>query len=281
MEKNEYDKNWEKRIRFVTRHYKEKGLDTERAWKTFAREQGIKTIIPFRRYLYSAASVLLILITIGSLYVWNQGRPQWVTITSGAGEVKQVILSDQTSLTLAGGSRITYDARRFPAKGRDIELAGKAWFDIQRDEEHPFTVITALSKVVVLGTNFELADSGEEVSLYVYTGTVSFSPDKGEEVILTAGMSVHYSPEQESVEVSEEINPNRLSWKTNELNFNNTPLAQVIRDLEDHYHIRIRNIPSQSELSLTASFSRMPPEEVLLIINQTLDIGLQAIPLTD
>ena len=66
MKNNERDDRFEKRLRFVVRHYKEGSLDEDKAWKRFAFRQGICRQVAFRRYWMAAASVVLLLIGFGT-----------------------------------------------------------------------------------------------------------------------------------------------------------------------------------------------------------------------
>ena len=99
----------------------------------------------------------------------------------------------------------------------------------------------------------------------VVTGKVRFAAGKEPEpVILTAGMSASYSNEKKEIDILKEENPNNLSWKTKQLRFNDTPLEQV----------EIINKVDSPDSRLTATFNDLPLDEVLMVINQTLDIRL-------
>lgn len=78
--------------------------------------------------------------------------------------------------------------------------------------------------------------------------------------------------------VLEEQDANYLAWETGELRFNNTPVEKVIEDLSEYYGAPVRSRSMLRGEKLTATFERMPLEDVLLIINQTLDLRLTARP---
>ena len=89
-------------------------------------------------------------------------------------------------------------------------------------------------------------------------------------------MSARYSAEEQQIKVEKEENENLLSWQNRELVFRDTPLPRVIHDLELCYDVRITNRKSASDsLRLTATFRDMSLDEVLTVINQTLDIVLK------
>lgn len=265
-----------KRFGFVLRRYKENALDAGNAWRQFAGRQGIRHSLPFRRYLFAAAASLLLLIGAGSMiYLMKLSDSQWVIITAGNGERKDVFLPDSTCVTLAGNSELRYNNKKYGKKRRAVQLKGKAFFEVTRDESRPFSIQTKATETVVLGTSFMITETKDSTSLYIESGKVSFSGAKGG-IILTAGMSAVCNHEAEEANLMDgPEQPNILAWKTGELVFNNTPLYTVIRDLSEYYRVRIiNNVQADDNLKLTATFTGLPVDEVLLIINQTLETSL-------
>ena len=58
------------------------------------------------------------------------------------------------------------------------------------------------------------------------------------------------------------------------MRFNDTPLEKVVSDLSEYYQVNIINKAETPNLKLTATFNDLPLEDVLLVINQTLDTRL-------
>src|SRR3546814_12524306 len=84
---------------------------------------------------------------------------------TGTGEMRNVTLSDGSSVTLDTGSAI---AVNYGDGRRGVRLlAGRAWFDVAHDERHPFTVSAADARVRVTGTAFDvgLDDDSNDVTL--------------------------------------------------------------------------------------------------------------------
>ena len=79
--------------------------------------------------------------------------------------------------------------------------------------------------------------------------------------------------ENGQIQVSAKDHLNELAWKTHRLVYQNTPLREVVADLEKLYQIKLKNIPPQN-LKLTATFDTMEISDILYIINQTLDTNL-------
>ena len=277
---NEQEHKLEQRIRFVAKHYEEGRLDTDKAWQKFAgKHQGRRTVA-FRRYWMAAASVVLLLIGFGTYFMTDRNSPEWVAVTTEPGQIKEVYLPDSTLISMAGNSSIRYDKKAYGKERRVVEMKGKAFFQVTRNEARPFSVYTERTEVTVLGTSFQIDEQPDGTDVDVMTGKVSFGVTGSEtdKVILTAGMSASYSMESTGSTILEEDDLNTLPWKTRQLRFNDTPLEKVASDLSEYYQVNIINKAETPNLKLTATFNDLPLEDVLLVINQTLDTRLAPDP---
>lgn len=277
---NEQGNKLEQRIRFVAKHYEEGRLDTDKAWQQFAGKHQVRRTVSFRRYWMAAASVFLLLIGFGTYFITERKSPEWVAVTTGPGQIKEVYLPDSTLISMAGSSSIRYDVKTYGKERRVVEMKGKAFFQVTRNEARPFSVYTERTEVTVLGTSFQINEQLGGTDVNVMTGKVSFGATGSEtnKVILTAGMSASYSMESNGITILEEEDLNSLSWKTRQLRFNDTPLEKVIDDLNKYYQVKVINKTETPNLKLTATFNDLPLEDVLLVINQTLDTRLAPDP---
>lgn len=281
MMNNEPNDILEQHIRFVAKHYDEGRLDTDRAWEQFAAEHSVVRRTAFRRYWIGAAAVLLLLVGLSTFFWTDRSQSEWVSVTTRPGQLKEVYLPDSTRVSLAGSSSVRYDRKNYGKRRRVVEMEGKAFFQVTRNEARPFSVKATETEVTVLGTSFQVNEAESTAEVHVATGKVRFAAiGKEESVVLTAGMSAVYSKEKEAITVSSEpeMDKNWLSWKTGKLQFNETPLEQVIADLSACYQVKIRNRSVTPGLKLTATFDHLPLGEVLMVINRTLDTRLMAEP---
>ena len=277
---NEQEHKQEQRIRFVAKHYEEGRLDTDKAWQKFAGKHQVRRTVSFRRYWMAAASVVLLLIGFGTYFMTDRNSPEWVAVTTEPGQIMEVYLPDSTLISMAGNSSIRYDKKAYGKERRVVEMKGKAFFQVTRNEARPFSVYTERTEVTVLGTSFQIDEQPDGTDVDVMTGKVSFGVTGSEtdKVILTAGMSASYSMESKGITILEEEDLNTLSWKTRQLRFNDTPLEKVVSDLSEYYQVNIINKAETPNLKLTATFNDLPLEDVLLVINQTLDTRLAPDP---
>lgn len=263
MEKEEKD------IRFVARFYQEDKLNTTQAWQKLGIDKGKK------RYtlLYRVAAVAAVLCMIAAFSWWHTAdRQDWAVIASAEGEVEEITLPDNTHITLAENSTLRYDRLAYGKENRQVELNGKAYFAVTHQEQCPFRVETRLASIQVLGTRFQVTADKQQTSATVESGKVRFYNQSQKEAILTHGMSASIDATGQ-MEVETENNPNAFAWKTHVFVYNETRLKEVVRELEDVFNVQISNLPRE-EHYLTASFDQTPIEEIIDVINQTLDTKL-------
>lgn len=233
-----------------------------------------------RRYGVAAAALVGLLVGLTVFYGMRRNQPDWIAVAAAPGQIKEVYLPDSTRVTMAGGSEIRYDRKNYGKERRVVEMKGKLFFQVRRNAARPFSVLTRYTEVTVLGTSFQVDARGALTQVHVATGKVRFAASDGqatEEVILTAGMSARYTAYQKAMTLISEESANELSWKTGCLRFKDTPLEKVIDDLNACYgvHIRNRSVASEGKrVKLTATFRQRSLEEVLTVINQTLDTRL-------
>ena len=281
MKADEQDKRREAALRFVAKCYRPGALDTDRAWLRFAEAQGISSL---KRVWMRSASVwtlaasIALLVSLIGFYQWQQKQPDWVTFTAEAQQVKRLTLPDQTEISLAGGSRLTYDARHYGQEMRLVRLEGKAFFEVWHDEARPFRVETAESRVTVLGTRFQVVAGKEQTTVDVVSGKVGFAlREKTDSVALTAGLQAYYTSGDQRIKVTEQPNLNELAWLTHRLRFEETPLPQVVADLEQAYQTTL-SYSGDADKRLTATLEELTLEEALQVVNETLDVRITQNP---
>ena len=281
MKADEQDKRREAALRFVAKHYRSGALDPDRAWRRFAEAQGIsslKRVWMRSASVWTVAASITLLVSLIGFYQWQQKQPDWVTFTAEAQQVKRLTLPDQTEISLAGGSRLTYDARHYGQEMRLVRLEGKAFFEVRHDEARPFRVETAESRVTVLGTRFQVVAGKEQTTVDVVSGKVGFAlREKTDSVALTAGLQAYYTSGDPRIKVTEQPNPNELAWLTHRLRFEETPLPQVVADLEQAYQTTL-SYSGDADKRLTATLEELTLEEALQVVNETLDVRITQNP---
>lgn len=262
-------------LRFVAKFYEEGKMNTSQAWRTWHLRP--ERPVHRRPFLFRCAAAAGLLILLGTGYGgWKYHRSaRWTVVRTQAGERKEILLPDSSSVYLDENTTFRYRTAYYGEKQRNTELSGKAFFSVTPRPGTPFCLKTSLTHVRVLGTRFQVIAGPDSVSVAVMSGKVQCSSGKSG-LMLTDGMSAYWKNEG-AVPVVRQNKPNLFSWKTHLFHFENTPLHTVVRELETAYQIRITGMP-HTEYRLNLSFSEKSVDEILAIINRTLDIQLKSEP---
>ncbi|MCK5138110.1 MAG: FecR domain-containing protein [Bacteroidales bacterium] len=224
----------------------------------------------------AAAIVILLMSSFATYYILNRGgQPHQFIVQTGVNErFNKITLSDGSVAWLNKNTTLTYP-EKFLHKERKVILEGEAFFEITKSKKQTFVVSTRHSDVTVLGTSFNVKASGVETEVTVKTGKVEVTSDFiSEKVILFPDQTAIVSENQM---VSHKVrNVNYLSWKTGVFEFDNTPLNQVISDLNSYYRDQIA---FETELdctcNLTARFDQESIDEIVMILETTCDLVIQ------
>ena len=149
-----------------------------------------------------------------------------------------IVLSDGTKVHLNAESQLTYPIC-FSDKERIVQVEGEAYFDVRKDEEHPFVVRTRFGEVTVLGTAFNINAYNDADACYttlVY-GKVNFSTPDQNTITLAPGEQAVASSrgiEKRVVDVNEYI-----GWAQGVYVFNNKRLGDIMKTFERWYDVHV------------------------------------------
>ncbi|WP_421876224.1 FecR family protein [Marinoscillum sp.] len=223
---------------------------------------------PKQGYWRYAAVVAVLLSAIISIWLLNNSTPdQFYRIAQNS--VEQLALPDGSTIWLSPGTSVSYNEDFI--NQREIQLSGKAFFEVAKRSGQPFTVFTANTKTQVLGTSFNL-ESGDDgqVAIQVTTGKVAFSDLKSTEpVFLTPGKQARYLPKREKIVTNDLPNENYRAWQTKVLTFDNTSISVLFNTLADYYQTNFEVDEQLNKCRFTTSFENQQLEEVLDILELT------------
>jgi ferric-dicitrate binding protein FerR (iron transport regulator) len=229
-------------------------------------------------WLKIAATFLLLCI---SSYLVYQSffRSDIYNIQSG-GKSMHAVLPDGSEVWLNAESRLTY--HKGFVKDREVTLEGEAFFDVEKDREHTFTIRANDVVVQVLGTSFNVRAYQSEIltEVFVVTGKVSVkTDDENQNIVLLPGMTGVLSHNNHQLSINTEADANRLAWKNKELVFKKTPLRNVVKTLSFYFKkdFTIRN-KELNNCRFTGSFKDPSLDEVLESLRLALDLDLKIDP---
>lgn len=195
-----------------------------------------------------------------------------ITYTANPGVKSTVVLPDSSVVRLNGDSKLVVPDI-FAPDIRELFLSGEGYFEVKHHENWPMHIHTAKDVTVkVLGTTFDLSayENDQEVKLTLIEGTVLMQNNKTR--------SEHEVKPQQEIKISDnclaampEIKKADMQkntcWTKGELLFDNTPMPEIVKQLERWYGVRV-HIADRDILSyhLTARFTNESITRVLDLI---------------
>jgi transmembrane sensor len=243
----------------------------------------------------SAAAVLLIC---GLTYVFLPGRTAelaGISQPQQAGLIEKVNdgptdetvhLEDGSVVVLKPKSSLSIP-EHFDGDRREVHLSGEGYFKISKDVDRPFLVYANSLVTRVLGTSFIIKafKNARETSVEVKEGKVSVfkkedfvligagagNTSKG--IVLTPNQKILFEPEAgiltKSLVDAPQVVP---SVKTSNFMYRNTPVKDVLTDIESAYQVDIIfDAEMLSECTFTATLSNQPLLEKLSIICEAIE----------
>jgi ferric-dicitrate binding protein FerR (iron transport regulator) len=274
LQLEEYRKIWEAMGRISNYRFYDMDAEWERMRQKI-RSRGRSK--PFLAVVYRVAAVLLVGLMLAFAYYYSSQIAGTEVAESGP-EQLEVILAEGTRVLLNRDSKLRY-RKEINTQIRKVRLTGEAWFDISRDTLRPFVIDAGIALVEVLGTSFNVNAYRENptVEITVESGMVALTAkqDLKEQIVMRAGTSGSYDPRSRELILEPVSDPNRISWKTRELFFENSPLGEVAELIGRVYHVRMEIANSElAACPITVSFRDQSLESVLNVLELTLDLRI-------
>jgi transmembrane sensor len=235
--------------------------------------------VPLRQWYVSIAATIAFALFAFIFYatIFRQAADV-ITVSSGSDQ-KKITLTDGSQITLNTNTTFEYP-EKFEGDAREVRLKdGEAFFEVVKDPERPFIVLTQDTKTEVVGTSFNIRTTDSmDTEITVITGAVSFkasTPDNKGKVMLAAGTRGTFHKDEKRMERFDTINPNSIAWMTHHLEFKDAPVKEVFKTLENYFKVTILTSDS-SILScrFRGSFKDANLAEIFEVMSFSLDLTL-------
>ncbi len=206
---------------------------------------------------------------IAAMFLLNNGT---TTISSESG-VMFASLDDGSMLWLDEGSSISYD-KGFGVDHRDLKMEGKVFFDVSRNEDLPFHISEDNLNVTVLGTSFTIDDEND--SVIVTSGKVQVESNN-EKVLLVKNQKVKLDKGHLNTSKSES---NSSNWRNSDLSFDESPLTQVIADINMYYDNKLALDINSTVINCkftSGGMSSQSLENIIEILKKTYDLEVSTL----
>lgn len=228
-------------------------------------------LLPFK----IAAAILVIVINSALVYRhFHRGATQetpvmWMTITSGANELKDITLPDSSIIRLKSNSRIRYAAAFQTSIERSVELEeGAAFFDVKKDARRPFAVHSKGFLIRVLGTSFNISAYKDQpdFKVDVVSGKIRIEQEgiSGTKVLATEMikdqcLTVDLATADYKIEKKMPVPVVKPKAATRQLT-----LQQIGQELGDRFNLFVQlNNPENDTSTYTVDLSHRSLEEIL------------------
>lgn len=220
------------------------------------------------RYLVAFAAVFAGLLVLGILLFKNQ---ETAMVYETKANARKVMLKDGSSITLQPNTKIEIDEDYNVRERVVVMVTGEAVFNVIHRKE-PFIVQLGETRVVDIGTVFIIQKGEKEISVAVTSGSVEFSKtDSKETKSLSAGNRITYDIQKESFGEISSIDVGSTSIRS--LNFENTPLSDVIASIQQVHAVKIvLTDEGLGNRRITAHLEGMPKEKVIEVVCKTLGL---------
>lgn len=147
------------------------------------------------------------------------------------GAMRTVALTDGTKLVLAGGASLKV---RYTRHERRVELTnGTLFAEVVHDEDRPFRIEAGETRIVDLGTSFEVVSKPSLVQVTVATGAVRFGRNQWFGKSLDLGSNQAATLDQTGLNRIADANARSIAaWRQGWAEYKGAPLRQVVADLQ-------------------------------------------------
>jgi ferric-dicitrate binding protein FerR (iron transport regulator) len=186
-------------------------------------------------FFYPVAASFITLISISLLLISHYSR---TTYRAARGEISQFHFPDSSVLILNADSKVSFRKYGWDKK-RIVSLEGEAFFDVRKGRD--FYIETSEATVKVLGTTFNVYSRDGFFSVKCKTGEIL--------VISKIYESADTLKNKEAVDIDIDkhkgikkyliADNNAASWINGEFNYNDAPLAEVLKEFERQFNLKV------------------------------------------
>lgn len=245
-----------------------------------------KTKIPaktvsLRTWLSRVAAVAILLVGATLAYqTFFNSQPTIQELQATDAMIAAYQLPDGSEIWLNKNSQLNFP-EVFDAKQRVVTLEGEAFFKIAKDTQRPFIVNTGATRIEVLGTTFNLrAYQAENITaLKVVEGKVAFqATSTGKQEIVAANEKANFDKTEQVINRTLAANWQDTAWMPKNLDFDNTPLAEIIDYLATNFEVTIELAnPSLADCPLLATLVDNNPDAIIKSIKRTFPVKMEVI----
>lgn len=268
---------------------KMKTIDKKKALKKVEARLFGRSSVYYLKKLERVAAVLFIPLLLSALWMlYNSDlsgnfitETVFNTIEVPPGTRSSLTLPDGTFVRLNAGSSLKYPVK-FENRERQVELNGEAWFEVKKDEHHPFIVSTSDINIKVLGTSFNCSayPNAKQIETALVEGKIEISGKSGKnKFLMEPGELAVFSKQEKTIETTQTNLDKHIAWTSGKLMFRDDPMTTVIEKLGRWYRVEFQvEEPEILNYTYSATFSGESLDQVLKMLALSAPINFRFLP---
>lgn len=215
----------------------------EKVLQSIDKGKVIEMLPSRRRWIHYAAAAFigLLIATFAAFLFYPKAEVHHQT---AMGELRTIELPDHSVVKLNVNSKIHYKDNWDKTHPREIWIEGEAFFSVtHQSNNQTFVVHTKDVDIQVVGTEFNVNTRRIKTQVVLSNGIVKLTLNKKSNqpaITMKPGDMIVYSAATTEL-VNKKVDPEAYSsWQQKVLSFNETPIADVIRSLQDNMGITIQ-----------------------------------------
>jgi ferric-dicitrate binding protein FerR (iron transport regulator) len=157
----------------------------------------------------------------------------------------QVVLPDGSKVWLNASSSLRFPTA-FRGKERKVEVRGEAYFEVKKDNAHPFVVQIytpdgeGMGTVKVLGTYFNINAYMDHPSVKttLVEGAIKITKGASQE-LLKAGEQATIKQKKDQIEVTKINSREAIAWKNGFFQFEGTDIVTIMHEIARWYNVEV------------------------------------------
>jgi len=200
------------------------------------------------------------------------------------GKHQQIVLPDESVITLNGNSGISYSRTWRSDKPREIWLHGEAFFEVKHvairnrlQESDSFHVHVSDLELTVLGTRFNVKNRRNMTEISLLEGRLRIEKKgKGAFVrLLKPGDAFVYDSSKQQLKDLERKPQINKAWTNNEMDLDGYTLQEILNVLEDTYGYEITlKTPQLAQRRLTGTIPATNAEDILFVLKKVFNLKI-------
>lgn len=166
--------------------------------------------------------------------------PMMNTLKIPRGGEFKITFADGTTVHVNSASELRYPVS-FEKHERKVYLSGEAYFEVAKDVDRPFYVLTDDVRIRVYGTEFNVnTHSAEYVQTVLVSGKVGIKPigDKNE-IVMNPGELADFDRNTKEFEIAKVDIRQYVAWKDGYFAFENETLERIMNTLSLWYDVDV------------------------------------------